>query len=106
MEKGCFFRNYAGRAMTFTTLTFLIFLGLVFTLYWSVRGRQAQNLILVLASYFFYGWWDWRFCGLMLASSLLDYAVGLGLDRSEVPRRRKALLAIAMCGNLSMLGFF
>src|SRR5258706_1708435 len=92
--------------MTFTTLSFLMFLALVFALYWTVRERKAQNLLLVLASYLLYGWWDWRFCGLMLVSSLLDYFVGLGLDRVEAQGRRKLILAVGLAGNLAMLGFF
>ncbi len=92
--------------MTFTTLTFLIFLAAFFPLYWGLRNRTAQNLLIVAASYLFYGWWDWRFCGLMLAASLLDYGVGLGLNRAEAPWRRKSVLAIGLGGNLAMLGFF
>jgi D-alanyl-lipoteichoic acid acyltransferase DltB (MBOAT superfamily) len=92
--------------MTFTTLTFLIFLAVFFPLYWGLRNRTAQNVLIVVASYIFYGWWDWRFCGLMLAASLLDYGVGLGLNRVEAPGRRKALLAFGLCGNLGMLGYF
>ena len=48
-------------SMTFTTLTFLLFLALFFALYWVLRNRTVQNLLIVAASYFFYGWWDWRF---------------------------------------------
>jgi alginate O-acetyltransferase complex protein AlgI len=92
--------------MTFTTLTFLIFLVIVFALYWGLRNRIAQNLLLVIASYCFYAWWDWRFCWLMLASSLLDYFAGLALDKSERQKRRRVILAIAMVGNLGMLGYF
>ena len=92
--------------MTFTTLTFILFLVVVFVLYWSLRQRAVQNVLLVLASYVFYGWWDWRFCGLMLASSLLDYWVGLGLDRSRRSGVRRGLLTVAMVGNLGLLGFF
>ena len=44
--------------MTFTTLTFVLFLTLVFALYWAIRNRTAQNALLVAVSYFFYGWWD------------------------------------------------
>jgi alginate O-acetyltransferase complex protein AlgI len=92
--------------MTFTTLTFLLFFVVVFALYWSLRNRMAQNVLLVAVSYFFYGWWDWRFCWLMLASSLLDYFVGLGLDRWTGERKRKWLLALGMCGNLGLLCYF
>lgn len=92
--------------MTFTTLTFLIFLTVFFALYWSLRQRRIQNGLIVVASYVFYGWWDWRFCLLMLAASLLDFAVGLGLDRVKAPGKRKALLTLGLSGNLAMLGFF
>src|SRR5437868_263988 len=92
--------------MTFTTVTFAIFLGIVFSLYWSLPTRRAQNILLLISSYFFYGWWDWRFCGLMLASSLLDYYVGIGLERIEGKRRRQWLLGIGLTGNIAMLGFF
>ncbi len=92
--------------MTFTTLTFLLFLAFVFLVYWRLQDRRAQNAFLVVASYFFYGWWDWRFCWLMLASSLLDFGVGLGLNRVEMPGRRKLLLAAGLSGNLALLGFF
>lgn len=92
--------------MTFTTLTFLIFFVWVFAIYWSLRNRMAQNVLLVIVSYIFYGWWDWRFCWLMLASSLLDYVVGIALERGEVPWKRKAILSVGLSGNLAMLGFF
>lgn len=92
--------------MTFTTLTFVIFLAIVFVAYWSVRVRTAQNVLLLVASYFFYAWWDYRFCSLMLASSLLDYYVGLGLDRARGARARRVLLWVSLAGNLGMLGFF
>ena len=92
--------------MTFTTLTFLIFLALFFPLYWGLRQRRAQNVLIVLASYVFYGWWDWRFCGLMLAASLLDYGVGLGLEKTDVPRRRKLLLTLGLTANLGLLAYF
>lgn len=92
--------------MTFTTLTFLIFFAVVFALYWSFRNRRTQNVLLVIASYVFYGWWDWRFCGLMLASSLLDYFIGIGLDRSVNETKRKWVLTFGMCCNLGLLGYF
>src|SRR5262245_35699105 len=92
--------------MTFTTLTFLIFLGLFFSLYWGIRNRTAQNMLIVVGSYVFYGWWDWRFCGLMLLASLLAYAVGLGLNRVENPAGRKALLAGGLTVNIGLLAYF
>jgi D-alanyl-lipoteichoic acid acyltransferase DltB (MBOAT superfamily) len=92
--------------MTFTTLTFLGFLAFFFPLYWGIRNRRAQNVLIVVGSYFFYGWWDWRFCWLMLAASLLDYAVGLGLNRVARPAGRKALLAVGLSVNVGLLGCF
>lgn len=92
--------------MTFTTLTFVIFLLLFFIAYWCVPSRRVQNLLIVLGSYFFYGWWDWRFCGLMLGTSLLDFAVGLALDRTANQRGRRALLWASIVANLGVLGFF
>jgi len=92
--------------MTFTTLTFIVFLAVVFTGYWLVRNRTAQNCLLLAASYFFYAWWDWRFCSLMAISSLVDYSVGLGLGRAKRPGPRRALLVVSVLCNLGLLGFF
>ena len=92
--------------MTFTTLTFIVFLAVVFTAYWLLRNRIAQNALLVMASYFFYAWWDWRFCSLMFVSSLVDYSVGLGLGRARSPAARRVLLVVSILCNLALLGFF
>ena len=92
--------------MTFTTLAFLLFLPIVFGIYWSLRERRAQNAVLVLFSYFFYGWWDFRFCFLMLASSVLDYWITLRIDQSDHPGRRKGLLVASLVVNFGLLGFF
>ena len=80
----------------------------MFILYWLIpRDRlRVQNAFLLLVSYLFYGWWDWRFLSLLFASSLLDFLVGLGLQRTDHPAGRKALLACSLIGNLGMLGFF
>ncbi|HVV99825.1 MAG TPA: MBOAT family O-acyltransferase [Planctomycetaceae bacterium] len=92
--------------MTFTTLTFFLFLALVFALYWSVRRRTWQNLLIVCASFVFYGWWDVRFCALMFLSSLVDFAAGWGLNHIQQPAARKLLLGTSLCFNLGLLGFF
>jgi len=49
--------------MTFTTITFALFFIIVFGVYWSIRSKTWQNVLLLVASYIFYGWWDYRFCG-------------------------------------------
>jgi D-alanyl-lipoteichoic acid acyltransferase DltB (MBOAT superfamily) len=92
--------------MNFTTATFLIFLPLVFAIYWLLRERTAQNALLLIASYTFYGWWDARFCLLMLAASLIDYYMGLAIERTERQNARRWLLGISMVANLGLLGVF
>src|ERR1041384_7291415 len=92
--------------MTFTSLTFLIFLPVVFSLYWCLKNRFQQNILLLCASYFFYGWWDYRFCLLMLFTSLLDYAVGLLIYKTTIPQRRRLLLVFNIICNVGVLGFF
>jgi D-alanyl-lipoteichoic acid acyltransferase DltB (MBOAT superfamily) len=94
--------------MLFNSIEFAIFLPVVFILYWFACRKtiRLQNALLVVASYFFYGWWDWRFLILILASSLLDFLVGLGLDRAQNSRRRKWLLAASLGLNLGLLGLF
>ena len=92
--------------MNFTSLTFLIFCILVFSLYWAVENRRLQNFLLVVSSYTFYGWWDWRFCFLMLISSSVDFALGLLMYQSEYLRQRKLILSMSIVANLGLLGFF
>ena len=94
--------------MLFNSYEFIIFLIIVFVLYWFVFNKniRIQNLLLLIASYVFYGWWDWRFLSLILFSSLVDYTVGLYIDRSTKQKTRKLLLIISLTANLGLLGFF
>lgn len=94
--------------MLFNSIDFALFLPLVFGLYWFVFNKdlRRQNALLLVASYVFYGWWDWRFLGLILASSLLDFAIGLGLAREDSVIRRRMLLLMSLSLNLGLLGFF
>ena len=92
--------------MNFATVTFLLYLPAVFALYWVVRRRTSQNAVLVIASYLFYGWWDYRFCALMLGSSLLDFAIGWLLGKTEKTLSRRILLAASIGANLGLLGVF
>ena len=94
--------------MLFNSVDFAIFLPLVFLLYWFVANRnlKSQNLLIVISSFIFYGWWDWRFLGLLVFSAMVDYFVGLGLMRENHPLKRKYLLYISISLNLGLLGFF
>jgi D-alanyl-lipoteichoic acid acyltransferase DltB (MBOAT superfamily) len=91
--------------MLFNSLTFLVFAALFFPAYFVLRGR-SQHLLTLAASYLFYGWWDWRFLGLILFSTAVTFAVGLGLERSDDPGRRKALLIAGLATGLGLLGLF
>jgi len=93
--------------MLFNSLDFAVFLPIVFILYWLANDRlKLQNVIIVVASYVFYGWWDWRFLFLILFSTIVDYLVGRYLANSESPKVRKALLWTSIGVNLGLLGFF
>ncbi|SFW16183.1 MBOAT family O-acyltransferase [Cellulophaga fucicola] len=94
--------------MLFNSIDFAIFLPVVFILYWFVLNRnlKAQNLLLLVASYVFYGWWDWRFLSLIAFSTLVDYTLGVLLGKEEKESKRKIYLWISVIVNLGFLGFF
>ncbi|MBN1182929.1 MAG: MBOAT family protein [Bacteroidales bacterium] len=94
--------------MLFNSIEFAIFLPIVFTIYWLFNNRnlKLQNSLLVLASYFFYGWWDWRFLSLIILSSCVDYIIGIRLAKTNENRKRKILLMTSILVNLGLLGFF
>ena len=94
--------------MLFNSLDFAIFLPIVFILYWLLtqRNLKLQNLLIVLASYVFYGWWDWRFLSLILFSTVIDYTIGLFLSKEQNDFKRKILLWCSILVNLGFLGFF
>jgi alginate O-acetyltransferase complex protein AlgI len=91
--------------MVFNSLTFLIFFALFLPTYFLLRGRQRMWLCL-LASYLFYGWWDWRFLGLVLFTTTLDYSLGIAIDNTDNAQRKQRLLWVSVASNLSFLGFF
>lgn len=94
--------------MLFNSIDFAIFLPIVFIIYWFVcnKNLKLQNLFIVLASYLFYGWWDWRFLGLIIFSTLLDFTIGNLLDKEKKASKRKIYLWISIAINLGFLGFF
>lgn len=94
--------------MLFNSIDFAIFLPIVFVLYWFVAQKNLtiQNLLVLVASYFFYGWWDWRFLFLILFSTLVDFFIGLKLDAENDLVKRRFFLSISIMTNLGLLGFF
>ena len=94
--------------MLFNSIEFAFFLPTVFILYWFIFNKsiKGQNTILLISSYVFYGWWNWRFLSLILISSMVDYAVGLGLASQSNQRKRDLLLVMSLSVNLGFLFFF
>ena len=95
--------------MLFNSLEFAVFLPVVFLLYWFVFGKnlKLQNLFVVVASYVFYGWWDWRFLFLIAFTSLCSYVSGLLIDRfREEPGKAKTVNVLNIVVNLLILGVF
>jgi len=94
--------------MLFNSIDFAIFLPIVFVIYWFIVNEniKAQNFFIVLASYIFYGWWDWRFLSLIFFSTLVDYSIGRRLLKKENISKRKLLLWTSILINLGFLGFF
>jgi alginate O-acetyltransferase complex protein AlgI len=94
--------------MIFNSLSFAVFLPIIFILYWFVfnKSLKQQNVLLLLASYYFYSCWDWRFLFLLAFSTLLDYYSGIAIYRSESKLTRKVWLILSVGINLGFLGFF
>lgn len=93
--------------MLFPSFAFLVFLPVVYLAYWYVfnRSLRLQNAFLLVASYVFYGWWDWRFLGLLFASSLGDVLIGLAIDKAQGPARKRWLM-VSLLVNLGLLCTF
>ena len=91
--------------MVFNSLHFVAFFLIVYALY-RLLPHRAQNVLLLVASYYFYAAWDWRFLGLLILSTLVDYTCARGMAASDDPRRRRLLLIVSIGFNLSLLGFF
>ncbi len=94
--------------MLFNSIDFAIFLPIVFILYWFVvnKNLKLQNALILMASYVFYGWWDWRFLSLLFFSTIIDYTIGLQMEKRSNQNQRKLLLFLSLAINLGMLGFF
>ena len=80
--------------MIFNSLDFAIFLPIVFAIYWVINKGplRFQNFFIVLASYFFYGWWDYRFLALIAFSTFVDFAVGINLNRTANQKKKKNII--------------
>lgn len=95
--------------MVFNSLSFFIFFTIVFAIYWGLlkKHKTYQNLFILLSSYVFYAWWDWRFLSLIFISSLSDFIIGKKLGTADdKPKKAKTLVTLSVVINLSILGFF
>ena len=93
--------------MLFNSIEFFVFLPVVFLLYWFGFNKtiRIQNVFLLVASYFFYSWWDWRFLFFLILSTLIDYYFGAIVDTAK-GKRKKIYLWLSVVNNLVILGFF
>lgn len=91
--------------MFFNSFIFFIFLAVVLPIFYKLP-RRGKVVHLLIASYVFYGYWDWRFCFLLAASTVIDFFVGQQLHKSSIERRRKTLLMVSIVANLSFLAVF
>ncbi|MBU2939578.1 MBOAT family protein [Lacinutrix sp. C3R15] len=94
--------------MLFNSIDFAIFLPIVFIGYWFVfmHSLKGQNILLLVASYVFYGWWDYRFLALIVFSTLVDFWIGNYLKKTTDTSKRKILLYTSVFVNIGLLGFF
>jgi len=94
--------------MLFNSIEFLLFLPIVFVFYWFVLNTnlKAQNSLILISSYVFYGWWDFRFLSLIFLSTIVDYIIGLNIPKQDSDKKQKFLLWCSVLFNLSVLGFF
>ena len=94
--------------MLFNSFEFLIFLPIVFLLYWFVfsKNKTTQNAFLLIASYVFYSFWDWRFSFLLVFSTILDYSSGLIIDKAETIQKKKLWMRLSILTNIGLLCYF
>ena len=94
--------------MLFNSIEFLIFLPTVFILYWFVLNKNAnfQNTLILISSYFFYGWWDYRFLVLIFLSTIVDYFIGINIPKQKSKNKQKLFLYCSVLFNIGVLGFF
>lgn len=92
--------------MLFNSFVFFIFLGVVLPIFYALEKNRSRNLFLIIASYVFYGYWDWRFCSLLALSTIIDFFIGKSLFLTLNERKRKYLLILSLISNLGILSLF
>lgn len=91
--------------MVFDSIEFAVFFALVYAVYLCL-GHRRQNVFLLGASYFFYGFWSWKFLALLVGTQLIDYQISRALERLDNPAHRRRLMWLSVAVNMGTLGFF
>lgn len=94
--------------MVVDSFEYLVFLPIVFAIYWffGSKNKNLQNGLLVIASYFFYAWWDWKFAALLLLITLSSFLSGILVSKSSVPKRRRLITLFTIVLHLGVLIYF
>ena len=94
--------------MIFNSFTFFIFFSVFFLLYWFVfnKNLKLQNLILLIGSYVFYAWWDWRFLSILIASSAINFFLGIYIEKTTNPRYKKIFRWLGLLQGIGGLVLF
>ena len=93
--------------MIFNSYVFVLFFLIVYSAYLLLnKNYKIQNVLLLIASYIFYGYWDWRFLSLLAISTIVDFFIGQWLAQTQSTEKRKLFLILSLLSNLSILGFF
>ena len=94
--------------MIFTSITFLIFFTIFFLLYWFVfnKNLKLQNLLVLFGSYVFYAWWDWRLLSILAGTSVLNFILGIYIEKTTIPKYRKILLWLGLLQGIGGLALF
>ncbi|MGE0285975.1 MAG: MBOAT family protein [Bradyrhizobium sp.] len=91
--------------MNFVSVEFFVLAAIVLALL-PLLAHRNQNIVILIASYVFYGWWNWRYLPLIIIISLIDYYCAFAIDSTKIERRRKLYLAIGLCANIGILAYF
>src|ERR1035438_7882747 len=90
--------------MNFYTFDFIIFFIIFFILYWFItkRNLKIQNLLLLVGCYVFYAFWDWRFLFLLAGSSLINYSLGIYIEKTKSDKQRKRLVLLGLIQGIGL----
>ncbi|AOW20049.1 MBOAT family O-acyltransferase [Urechidicola croceus] len=92
--------------MLFNSFVFFFFLSIILPIFYALPSKKSKNIFLLICSYFFYGYWDWRFCFLLLTSTIIDFIIGEKIFSSSSDNKRKWLLRLSLFTNLGILCVF